>query len=382
MSNFKARLDALSPERLRGMRRGIEKESLRAHARRRAGPDAASGGARLGADPSAHHHRLQRIAARADHRRACARRVLPGRADAHPPVHLPRARRRDAVGRPACRAGCRPTRRSRSAATARRTSAAPRASTAWAWRTATAGACRRSRASTTTGRMPGVHERAVLRADPQLPPPRVPAAVPVRRLAGACARASSTGRAARAAAAGRGHACTCRTPPRCAWGGWATRATRRPALAVSYNSLDSYAASLQDALTRPYPAYEAIGVAQPGRRVQPARDQPAADRERVLRHDPAQARDPPGRAAAACAARARRRVRRGALHGPRPVRAGRHRRRRRCASSTSSCCTACCRQPARHAARRSPRWRATSTARPPAGASRACGSSAAAREVA
>ncbi len=31
-------------------------------------------------------------------------------------------------------------------------------------------------------------------------------------------------------------------------------------LAVSYNSLDSYAASLHEALTRPYPAYEAIGV--------------------------------------------------------------------------------------------------------------------------
>ena len=31
-------------------------------------------------------------------------------------------------------------------------------------------------------------------------------------------------------------------------------------LAVSYNSLDSYAASLQEALTRPYPPYEAIGI--------------------------------------------------------------------------------------------------------------------------
>jgi glutamate--cysteine ligase len=31
-------------------------------------------------------------------------------------------------------------------------------------------------------------------------------------------------------------------------------------LAVSYNSLESYATSLQEALTRPYPAYEAIGV--------------------------------------------------------------------------------------------------------------------------
>jgi glutamate--cysteine ligase len=34
-------------------------------------------------------------------------------------------------------------------------------------------------------------------------------------------------------------------------------------LAVSYNSLQGYAESLQDALTRPYPAYEAIGVRGP-----------------------------------------------------------------------------------------------------------------------
>ncbi len=34
-------------------------------------------------------------------------------------------------------------------------------------------------------------------------------------------------------------------------------------LAVSYNSLQGYAASLQDAMTRPYPAYEAIGVRGP-----------------------------------------------------------------------------------------------------------------------
>jgi len=37
-------------------------------------------------------------------------------------------------------------------------------------------------------------------------------------------------------------------------------------LAVSYNSLDSYGASLQDALTRPYPPYEAIGIREPGAR--------------------------------------------------------------------------------------------------------------------
>jgi glutamate--cysteine ligase len=35
-------------------------------------------------------------------------------------------------------------------------------------------------------------------------------------------------------------------------------------LAVSYNSLDGYAASLQDALTRPYPAYETVGIRNPG----------------------------------------------------------------------------------------------------------------------
>lgn len=36
------------------------------------------------------------------------------------------------------------------------------------------------------------------------------------------------------------------------------------ALAVSYNNLESYAASLQDAMTRPYPAYAAVGIRNPG----------------------------------------------------------------------------------------------------------------------
>ncbi|MDB5891684.1 MAG: glutamate-cysteine ligase [Polaromonas sp.] len=35
-------------------------------------------------------------------------------------------------------------------------------------------------------------------------------------------------------------------------------------LAVSYNSLDGYGASLQDALTRPYPPYEKVGIRNPG----------------------------------------------------------------------------------------------------------------------
>ncbi|WP_028601302.1 glutamate--cysteine ligase [Ottowia thiooxydans] len=35
-------------------------------------------------------------------------------------------------------------------------------------------------------------------------------------------------------------------------------------LAVSYNNLEGYGASLEDALTRPYPAYEAVGLRNPG----------------------------------------------------------------------------------------------------------------------
>jgi glutamate--cysteine ligase len=35
-------------------------------------------------------------------------------------------------------------------------------------------------------------------------------------------------------------------------------------LQVSYNSLEGYGASLQDALTRPWPAYESIGIRNPG----------------------------------------------------------------------------------------------------------------------
>jgi glutamate--cysteine ligase len=35
-------------------------------------------------------------------------------------------------------------------------------------------------------------------------------------------------------------------------------------LAVSYNGLDGYAQSLQEALTKPYPAYEAVGIMNPG----------------------------------------------------------------------------------------------------------------------
>ena len=42
------------------------------------------------------------------------------------------------------------------------------------------------------------------------------------------------------------------------------RSEAQARLAVSYNSLDSYAASLYDALTQPYPPYELVGIRNPG----------------------------------------------------------------------------------------------------------------------
>ena len=159
MTGIESRLRALSPERLNGMRRGIEKESLRAQ------PD---GALALTPHPAAlgsaltHPHittDYSESAARADHRRARRRRGLPGRAarasTSSSTARWPQSATR-CCGSAACPAACPPTRRSRSAATARRTSAAPRASTAWAWATATGGACRPSRASTTTGRCRGL----------------------------------------------------------------------------------------------------------------------------------------------------------------------------------------------------------------------------------
>src|SRR5471032_2259581 len=60
-----------------------------------------------------------------------------------------------------------------------------------------------------------------------------------------------------------------------------------------------------------------------------AEHQRAANRKRVLLDDPAQARDPHRRAAYPGAVRARRAIHRSALHGRRPLRAGRHQRRDR-----------------------------------------------------
>ena len=121
--NIQDRLRALPAGALANLRRGIEKESLRAQ------PD---GALALTPHPAAlgsaltHPHittdfsesQLELITGVHAERRGAACDELT----ADPPVRLPRDRRRDAVGRRACRAACRPTRPSRSAATARRTS--------------------------------------------------------------------------------------------------------------------------------------------------------------------------------------------------------------------------------------------------------------------
>jgi glutamate--cysteine ligase len=54
--------------------------------------------------------------------------------------------------------------------------------------------------------------------------------------------------------------CSCRKARRCEWAVSATPATQSN-LHVSYNSLTQYAHLLLDAMTRPYPPYERIGVA-------------------------------------------------------------------------------------------------------------------------
>ena len=98
--------------------------------------------------------------------------------------------------------------------------------------------------------LPGVTQRAVLRADPQLPPPRLLAAVPVRRLAGGVLDLRRRPPARAAAADGNGtmympHGTSLRM------GRLGYQSDAQASLAVSYNSLDGYGASLHDALTRP-----------------------------------------------------------------------------------------------------------------------------------
>ena len=129
-------------------------------------------------------------------------------------------------------------------------------------------------------------------------------------------------------------------------------------LAVSYNSLDGYGASLQDALTRPYPAYEAIGIRNPGGDYnQLATSLLQIENEFYGTIRPKRVIRPGERPLHALRERGVEYVE-VRLHGPRPVRAGRHHARRPCASSTSSCCTACSRDSPPDTPRRDRRARA------------------------
>ena len=96
-------------------------------------------------------------------------------------------------------------------------------------------------------------------------------------------------------------------------------------LSVSYNSLASYSASLQEALTVPYPPYEKIGIRDKDSYRQLSTSLLQIENEFYSPIRPKR-RIKLGRAAAARAARARRRIRRSAPDGPRPVQPGRHQR--------------------------------------------------------
>ena len=282
-------------------------------------------------------------AARADHRRAHDGRRLPRRAHADPPGRLPRASDDELLW--CCQHAVPPAADDAIPIGRYGNSNVGRAKTVY--RTGLAHRYGR-RMQTISGihynfSLPGTHVgRRVLRADPQLPPPLLAAALPVRRLARGVRELRRRPRP-RAAAAARRARCTCRTRRRCAWAASATRATRRPRSRVSYNSLRQLrgvARRRADAARIRRTRRSACATAE--RRIPPARHHAAADRERVLRHDPAEAPHPARRAAAARAARARRRVRRSAAAWT-SIRSRRSASGAdRSASSTSSCCTACC----------------------------------------
>ena len=97
-------------------------------------------------------------------------------------------------------------------------------------------------------------------------------------------------------------------------------------LAVSYNSLESYARSLNGALTKPYPPYAAIGIGDGDNYRQLGTSLLQIENEFYGTIRPKRAISF-RRTAVVCAGRTRRRIYRSALHGPRPVLPDRHRRR-------------------------------------------------------
>ena len=355
MSNLKERLDALSPARLRGVRRGIEKESLRAQ------PD---GKLALTPHPAALGSALTHPHITTDFSESQLELITGVHADVEScldelvRVHQFTYRVLDEAGDELLWVSSMPCGlpTDETIPIGRYGSSnvgAPRASTAWAWRTATGGACRPSRASTTTGRCPDVSSEqyfALIRNFRRH-------AFLLLYLFGASPAVCSSfvdGRPHELQPLGDGthvHA-----PRHVAAHGPAGLPERGAGLAgrelQQPGRLWRFAAGCADPAL---PGLRGHRHPQPRRRLQPARHQPAADRERVLRHHPPQARDLSRRAAAARAARARRRIRRGAPDGPGPVRAGRHHGADHALPRRVPAALPAGGQPAGHAARRSPR---------------------------
>ena len=183
LTSLHERLRALPGAGLAGMRRGIEKESLRAQA---------DGALALTPHPEALGSALTNPHITTDFsesqvetrdRRARRRRDLPRRADAAPPGRLPRDRRRAALGRehalPPARGrhdSDRPLRHVQRRPREERLPHGPLAPL----RPAHADDLRHPLQLVDAGR----HQRGLLRADPQLPAPFVPVAVSLRRVAG------------------------------------------------------------------------------------------------------------------------------------------------------------------------------------------------------
>ncbi len=124
-------------------------------------------------------------------------------------------------------------------------------------------------------------------------------------------------------------------------------------LAVSYNNLKSYAASLQEALTKPYPAYEAIGIRDGDEYRQLATTLLQIENEFYGTIRPKRVINPGERPLHALRDRGVEYVE-VRLMDLDPFHADRHHARAPCACSTCSCCIACS-PPARPIRRRSSR---------------------------
>jgi hypothetical protein len=151
MSKLQEALSTLAPARLQGLRRGIEKESLRATltgALAATPHPQALGSALTHPNITTDYSESQLELITGVH--ASVEQCLEELTQVHQYVYRALGDELMWVSSMPCMR--RPTRPFPSAATARPMWAAPRASIAWAWRTATAGACRPSPASTTTGR--------------------------------------------------------------------------------------------------------------------------------------------------------------------------------------------------------------------------------------